>query len=382
MGDRPVSESTELSRPAESADRLPAPDVVRALALFGVMLMNYNGYLRLRSDPLIDRTSLLERLFNPFGGPFATRFAATFVLTAGVGITLLTRRVVAQREAGDSGAAEAVTEMRWRLVRRGMALYVFGQVLDVIWPGTIIIYYGAMFAVGALLFTLASRWVIAVGVVATAAAWAIEAWSFRRVEVGADISWLTSPGDDTVRRFVIDLAVNGTHPLLPWLVFLCAGIVLGRLIHAADWELPCIGVGLLLFGTSALVSAFASTPFSERMLSLDPFDRGALYVASALGTALLAYATISWIVRILWPRVPQFIDPLRRAGQMSLTIYFAHIIVFNFVVDWLGWVEPGGVGTAIVFALVFWVVAIAGAAWWNRQYGRGPLERVYRAIGG
>ena len=67
---------------------------------------------------------------------------------------------------------------------------------------------------------------------------------------------------------------------------------------------------------------------------------------------------------------------------MTLTLYIAHILVFNLLVDWLDLVEPGGLGTALAFALAFWVVAIAAGTLWHRRFGRGPAERVYRAIGG
>jgi uncharacterized membrane protein YeiB len=135
------------SIPTESDERLPGPDVVRALALVGVVVMNYHGYLILRgAEPGAGWTT---EVFDPWTGPLATRFAATFVLVAGVGVTLLTRGVVAARTSDPA----AVTEMRWRLVRRGLFLYALGLLLDEIWPGTIIPYYGAMFVLAAGMFT-------------------------------------------------------------------------------------------------------------------------------------------------------------------------------------------------------------------------------------
>ena len=359
--------------PSESSDRLPGPDVVRAVALIGVVVMNYHGYLMFRDGSFPAEDRVIDRFFDPFEGPLSTRFASTFVLTAGVGITLLTRRVVAD------GDRAAVTQMRWRLVRRGMFLYVLGQLLDVIWPGTIIVYYGAMFAISALLFTLATRWIIAIGLAAAIAGWGIALWSFWRVEDGESVRWLLDPGPDSIRRYMFDVAVNGTHPLLPWMVFLCAGIVLGRVLGAPDWRLWCGGLGLLLFGVATVVSSTADTAFTELALSRHPFDRGIVYAASALGTSLVAFAAISWVAdRVRGPVV----ETLRQAGQMSLTLYIAHILIFNLVVDWLGWVEPAGLETALTFAFGFWLVAMVLGAMWHRRYGRGPVERVYRAVGG
>ena len=76
--------------------RLPGPDVVRAVAMFGVVVMNYHGYLVIRGGQLGD--GQLDRLFDPWTGPLSTRFAATFVLTAGIGVTLMTRSSI-----GDPG---------------------------------------------------------------------------------------------------------------------------------------------------------------------------------------------------------------------------------------------------------------------------------------
>src|SRR4051795_13766330 len=88
--------------------RLPGLDVTRAVALIGVVVMNYHGYLN-GGDDAIDR-SLAERIFDPTQGPLTTRFASTFVLVAGMGVTLLTNR------SCRSGDRSAISDDRWRLV--------------------------------------------------------------------------------------------------------------------------------------------------------------------------------------------------------------------------------------------------------------------------
>jgi uncharacterized membrane protein YeiB len=359
--------------------RLPGPDVVRAVALIGVVVMNYHGYLILRASAE-PREGWLEELFDPWTGPLSTRFAATFVLVAGVGVSLMTASTVdrARSHPGDEIARRSLTTMRWRLVRRGVALYVFGLLLDEIWPGTIIPYYGLMFVLAAGLLTWRIRWVVAAGLGAALAGAALAWWRFERHADGASTQWLTQPDEGSLRDHVFGVTVNGTHPLLPWFAFFCAGIVLGRIVRTPWWRPAVVGVGLALVTIAAVGSTAATTERAAILLSINPFDRGVVYVASALGTALLAYAGIDWLA----DRYPAATDPLRRAGQMTLTLYVLHVLVFNLVVDWLGWIEPAGIDVALLFALGFWVLGIAVAVAWNRRFGTGPAERVYRALGG
>ncbi len=373
---------TTTSAATGAVQRLPGPDVVRAVALIGVVVMNYRGYLILRADGP-PGTGWSEELFDPWDGPLATRFAATFVLVAGVGVTLMTARSVdARRLATDADdvamTSDRVRAMRRRLVRRGLLLYVGGLLLEEIWPGTIIPYYGAMFVLAAAMFTWRSRWLIVVGAAAAIGGSSVRLWREERARLGISTAWLTEPDEGSVRDHVFGVFVNGTHPLLPWLAFLCAGMVLGRLVRTTWWRSAALGVGLGLAGIGWVVSSQAATAFEDVAFSINPLDRGIVYTASALGTALVAYACVDWFAT----RYPVATDPLRRAGQMTLSLYIAHVLVFNLVVDWLGWIEPAGVGVALGFALGFWIVGIAAAVAWQRRVGMGPAERVYRTFGG
>jgi uncharacterized membrane protein YeiB len=352
------------------AQRLAGPDVIRAIALIGVVVMNYHGYLILSGGASGVGAGWAAELFNPWTGPFSTRFAATFVLVAGVGVTLLTRHSL--------GDPVRIREMRWRLVRRGVLLYTGGLLVDEIWPGTILPYYGAMFVIAAALFTLRGRWIVLMGVIAASAGWSIRIWMFEQQQDGQSTRWLTSPGDGSIRHFVFGVFVNGTHPLLPWLAFLCAGMLLGRILDTDWWRVATFGAGFVLIAGANVINTGSSTTFQAVLLSTHPGERGLVFVASALGTALIAYAAIDWLA----VRFPVATDPLRRAGQLTLTLYLAHILVFNFIVDWVDWIDPAGLDTALTFALGFWIVGILAAVGWSRHFGRGPAERLYRAFGG
>jgi uncharacterized protein len=348
--------------------RRPGPDVVRAVAMAGVVVMNYHGYLINRGGERGDGT--LDDLFDPWTGPLSTRFAATFVLTAGVGVTLMTNSSIGDRAR--------TVEMRWRLARRGLLLYGGGLLFDLVWRGTILPFYGAMFVLASTLFTLRIRWLAVIGSAAAMSGWLIRWWMYERALDGHSTTWLTDPPPRSPRSMLFDVFVNGTHPLLPWLAFFCTGIALGRVLTLGWWREAAIIVGFVLSFAALIVSASASGRRSLVVLSDDPFDRGIVYVASALGTALLAFAAISWIADRF--ERSSAIDMLRRAGQLSLTIYLGHAFVFNLLVDWVDVIEPGGVGTALAWAAAYWFTATALAIAYQRRYGRGPAEYVYRHL--
>ena len=232
---------TEAPADAPVRARLVGPDVTRAVALIGVVVMNYHGYLNGSAAAAQPGDQWAAQLFDPWTGVLSTRFASTFMLVAGVGVALLTERAAAADRAG-APSSHALDADRWRLVRRGTLLYGFGFVLDWIWPGTILFYYGAAFVIAALIVPLRSRWIASIGATAALAAAALNWWAVARGERGESPAWLLSPGTletRSPRGLVLDTFVNGTHPMLPWLAFMCAGIVLGRRIRS----LPVVSQG-------------------------------------------------------------------------------------------------------------------------------------------
>ena len=316
------------------ASRRPGPDVTRALAMAGVIVMNYHGYSILRGAPRGDN------ILDPWTGPFSTRFAATFVVTAGIGVTLMADRAGRSRR----------TDISWRIASRGVLLYSFGMAFDLFWPGTILPFYGAMFVLAAGMIWLRSRWIIAIGIAAALGAWLLRWWRYERDQDGFSTAWLTDPPTN-IRGLIIDVFVNGTHPVLPWLAFFCAGLVLGRLMDRRHWIPITAAVGFVLFAIATTVEAVTPDTLPARLvLSVDPFDRGIFYTASALGTALLAVALITAIAERF--ETSAAIDSLRRAGQLSLTVYIAHAVVFEVVVDQLELVGIESVVEAIVVAVV------------------------------
>ncbi|MBI4883567.1 MAG: DUF418 domain-containing protein [Actinobacteria bacterium] len=341
-------------------------DVTRAVALIGVCVMNYHGYLIARGADYPPRT-FAERVFDPWQGPLSTRFAATFVTVPGMGITLLSGRSRASHDR------VAISADRWKLLRRGLLLFAFGYFFDWVWPGTILFYYGAFFLLGAMLFTLRSRWIIALGVASAIGAAAIQRWALHNRS-----SWLLqgSAGETrSPRDLVFDVFVRGTHPLLPWLLFLCAGIVLARLLPLTSR----LRTQLIAAGSACVVLGYlgrSHLPWAPVLRSTEPFDRALPYSLTTIGSSLVAVCLIGWLAeRTSGSRITR---GLAAAGQMTLTLYVGHVLVFNLLVDKLHWVAPDGLATALTFAAGYWLLAVCAAAMWLRLFRIGPLEWVYR----
>ncbi|MCU1501602.1 MAG: hypothetical protein JWM12_956, partial [Ilumatobacteraceae bacterium] len=276
----------------------------------------------------------------------------------------------------------ARSDDRWKLVRRALLLYAFGYMFNWIWDGTILFFYGAFFLAGALLFTLRKRWLVLIGLVAAVAATLLQWWKFAREGGGHSTAWLFQPTPHSPRGLIFDTFVNGTHPLLPWLAFLCLGMVLGRMLPlAVETRLLLAFFGTMLAIFSHLIhGAAATTPLRAIMLSTGPYSRSLVYTLGTVGSSVAAFAIVGSLAEAT--RNFRITRGLAAAGRTTLTIYVLHALVYNLLVHDLGWVRPTGLDTAWVMTGIFWVVAIVAAAAWQQLVGMGPLERIYRRFGG
>ena len=362
--------------------RIPSLDVTRAIALVGVVVMNYHAYLNKSAAFYPPRPSFAERIFNPLSGILTTRFAATFVLVAGMGIALLVQ------SAMQSGDAALMRAAQMKLARRGLFLYAVGAAVQWIWPGTILFYDGAFFLIAAVICTWSNRSLIAVSAVSIAVSTGITAWRGYRSFEGDFTRWL-SPTPNSPRNLLIRTFFDYTHPVFPWITFICAGIILGRNLQRLTQLRTRImlwsGVTLLV---TYLIRTFAmpesnATPSDyvlKRILSTNNHDHALLHVMATLAVALLAFCIVSLITDSRKDHLA--VEFLARTGQMTLSIYLAHVFIFNLVVNWLDWVRPTGLDTALVLSLAFYLTAVPISSLYFRKFGIGPFERVYRAFGG
>ena len=365
--------------------RLLGLDAARGLALAGVVTMNWIAYFNLADwydDARIEPGHVLWPVLDPLAGPLSTRFAATFVLLAGIGVSLMTRRARLARDPVRLGRD------RWTLRRRGVLLILVGLPFNWAWPGEILHFYGCYLVVASFVLAWRSRTLLLAAGVAVVAALASEAYLYERIALDGDagLEWLFRPGSGSWHELVADLFVSGTHPLTPWLAFVFLGMVLGRLrLRERRTAAVTLAVGGLtaLFGSYVLAALVE--PRAGRRVGVAGLHRPARPHAALRHRAPPARPWPRWACSC-WSGAPDPASAAIRAlaglGQLTFTLYLAHGLLAAAVLRWLWDDAAVGLLGALALAAGFWACALAFSLVYRRHHARGPAEVVLRRFGG
>lgn len=336
--------------------RLAGLDLARYLALVGMVCVNF----RLAMHPATAGSAWLACAFGFLEG----KAAATFVVLAGIGLTLATR--------GLDGAGAR----RWTL-QRAAFLFAVGLANLPIFPADIIHYYGVYFLLAVpLLHARAGALALAGGALAAVSAWALVAFDYSR-----GWKWETLDYADfwSPAGFVRNLLFNGFHPVLPWMAMFAGGMLLGRLeLHrpVVQRALCLVGAALLALAQGSAL-AFRGGPW-EALAGTSPMPPGPVYLLTGIGTAGVVIGGCLTLAR-RWPAgawtwfVP--------AGRMTLSLYLAHIVLGMGLLEWLGALDGSATLAGVLAAALAFVGIGTIAAWsWNRRRPHGPVEAVMRRL--
>ena len=327
--------------PPPSANRILGLDLARALAIFGMLTVNFRAVLTETEEP-----AWLLRVAEQVDG----RAAALFVFLAGFGISLLTRR---SRESGD---AAALRSDRWLLWRRALFLFVVGLAFRQVWEFDILHFYGVYLFAAAFLIAAPSRWLLALagllGLVFPILYYVLPS-RFGIPFWGTNSGLM--PGD-----LAIDIFFQGYHPFAPWFAFLLLGL----------------GGLKLAFGLAPI----ATVELAADSFGTDPYPPMPLYVVAGAGWALAVTMLCLAVARRWGTRA--WLTPLIHAGQLALSVYVFHGTVGAWAPGWLGYEPPLSLAWVLVYCAVFYAVTVMLATLWRRFFARGPLESIMRWLTG
>jgi uncharacterized protein len=363
------------ARPSDETQRIVAIDVVRGVALFGVLAVNLITEFRV---------SIFQQFLPPTAQPGAydaaveraVEFAleskafALFSLLFGLGLAIQFERL---QETGRPS---------YFLSRRLIALLAFGLLhLLFIWNGDILTEYAiAGLVVLPFLRLSAERLikgaalclVIFFGLAFVSQPFSLPSAPVLAQHVTAATNVYANGSYAQIWRFSFDelrlmfpLHVN-VFPRTVGLMFLGAGIWKSGLLDGSAKNERVIAVFAVIatavgFGLAAL-DAPAIVP---RMVAP---------IVLALGYGALIYA-VARVARVA-------VRPLAAVGRMAFTNYILQSVVFAFVFFGFGAGQFGkmGAASALVLGLATYVAQVVLSTVWLRYYRFGPLEWSWRAL--
>jgi uncharacterized protein len=371
-------------RPINPSQRIDAIDVLRGIALFGVMAINITTVFRVS---IFEQFLLPKSSVSPIDSAVETiltlavdlKALALFSLLFGAGLAIQFDRL-----AGN----ERRTLL---LVRRLVVLLTFGLLhLCLIWNGDILTEY-ALAGFLVLLFLFGPRWLLAVAALAFLGLYlAMQAFPPPGL-------W---PGTAAMARDVVDAhRIYATGGLLDVLAFRLRELPLFASLHAYIFPRT---IGLFLLGAFAWRAGLLRyAPASQSRLvrvaasgigigatlilanAVGTFTGRTNVVAGPIGTILLALgygaAIIAMANTVSGKAWLGWAAPL---GRMAFTNYLAQSVIFGFIFYGYGLGQFGqlGVASTLAIGIVVYIAQVLFSAWWLRRFRYGPVEWLWRTL--
>ena len=360
--------------------RIAGYDFARSLAVFGLVVANFSGNVG-HAD------------FHWLYTFIQSGATATFILLAGVGVSLLTQLV--RTTNGTPGIADS----RKRLIKRAAFLIVVGICCNLIWYADVLHLYGISIAIGSLLIA-PNRWLwsLAFIFVLTCAAFIFFLFDYYEVVDEAIRNNWNVPSDSdpwTVKGIVLRFYLSGLHSIFKWITFLLIGMWLGqRNVHNPETRRKVFFGGIavaliseciplvihhMLWLVSGLSPSNALRLIEAARILLTPLLTP-IYFFAGCGTAI-AIIGGSLMLTEKYPDA-KWAQPFIATGQLALTLYVAHLIIGMGQSKALEILENQTFPFAIGSAVIFCICAVIFSHFWRKRFERGPLEWSMRRITG
>ena len=353
--------------------RIIGIDVARALAVAGMIIVNFNIVIGSKGDGLA----------RSFMSLFEGKAAATFVVLAGVGLALLSKKAVDQEDL------TKIKQARVRILKRAAFLFIVGISYIVIWPADILHFYGVyMLFVIVLLRSKQSSILIS-------ALLLIFLYPFLlfiiEYETGWDFETFSYIDFWSPIGFFRNLFYNGFHPVIPWSAFMLVGFWFGKFNLNDDKLIKKIMIsGIAIFMIMQIISyslinslsggdEAAETELSF-ILETSPMPPFPIYMIS--GSCIALFIISGCILLAKKFEESWLIKALNQMGQLALTFYVAHVVIGMGLMELI---SPEEMGTytanfSLAYAITFSIACLLFAVIWKRKWKSGPLEFLMRKL--
>ncbi len=350
-------------------------DLARAYAILGMYIVNYNTVFGSITDK-----SFLGQFLSLFSG----NSSSTFVILAGMGISLMTNR--------SEYNAEEKARLRRTISRRSWFLFAIGLLLYLWWPADILHYYGGYMHLAILILFVPKKYYLWSALAAILIFHIL--FFVIPYETGWDFSTLAYKDFWTLKGFLRNTIYNGWNAIFPWVAYFFAGMWLGRL----DWSSHKLKKQLFILGLSLLILVSALQYYAPQYITnknlldyitadyIPPFVP---FMLSTFGFAMMLISTFMYIGSKVENN--KYAKLFAATGQMTLTHYISHLtigmIIFAIITgrNYTGQLSEAPATSPIyilLFAIAYFVLSCWLSKLWIAKYKNGPIESLMRKISG
>jgi len=366
---------TNTATPLDPSTRIEAIDVLRGIALFGVLAVNLVTEFRVsifqQFLPDLAQGTSADRAVESFVSlALESKAFSLFSLLFGLGLAIQFERL-----------ARSGSPLRW-LVRRLAVLLVIGLIhLLLIWNGDILTEY-ALAGFVVLPFLFAPRWALLAGCAAfillylilpllsLPVSWPTPAWMQQHVNE-ANAVYVNGNAADVLR-----FRIREIHALLPLHIYVFPRTVALFLLGAFIWRTA-------LFKEATMQEATLFPAASVCLIVGWLLTSTAPNVLSALAPVFLALgyaASVIWLMT--FTTVGRWLEPVGALGRTAFTNYLLQSVVFGWIFFGYGLGLFGKLGAAPTIAIgaVVYGIQVLLSSWWLRHFRFGPVEWLWRTL--
>jgi uncharacterized protein len=373
--------------PVAPSKRIEAIDVLRGLALFGVIAINvvfefrvdiFEQFLPAAGNlPAVDRV-----LKNVLAAAVELKAFALFSFLFGVGLAIQFDRLANHpRRAA-------------LLVRRLVVLLLIGAVhLFLIWNGDILVEY-AVAGLFVLPLLFGPGWLVLLAATASVVLFVAMPLSPPVVEFPSQ-SWIRDHIAQAAIAYgdggfldALAFRIREIPAIFPLHVLIFPRTIALFLFGALAWRsgilrrasqhrrlLFGIAMGGVVCGGALTLAAEGYTAFGWSWRAREAIERlGAVILASGYGAAVIGLVSVPLGKRMLGWAAP--------VGRMAFSNYLAQSLILGWIFYGygLGLFGRSSVTTALAIGVAVYAVGVAISAWWLRRYRYGPVEWLWRSL--
>ena len=328
-------------------ERIVSLDIIRGLALFGILFINVGAYLVLiEGGPMPDMSGIngiIDSLIDIF---IEKKFFSIFSFLFGIGFYIFASRAEAR---GD--------KPRKRFARRLLALFLIGIIHIFLFWGSILVIYAV---IGFLLLPFYSV------KISTICKWL---FTIILLHVLAILGQMYMP-NNAILSAVYGVVGNDTVAI--FIMFLS-----GFLVAKAGW------VGHIGEHAQKIKRVLYSTcpffiGFSLWIWFATQADDQQIQSIMGLGVVPTTYFYLSCLFLLLENKqIAKLLQPIGRVGQMAFTNYLAQSFIGTAIISLMGLqvVSPSEI---VIIASITFIIQIIFSVIWFKFFSIGPFEKLWR----